>query len=193
MAVMCRLCEGVSLDQLLAEEQELIETYGFVTRGVQTRDPRHQWSYTIGLLQNYGHAELVMLGKDSGTAHEVFTHLAQRIKDGENLERRKELMCCRNELLVVPVARRHLKAGLMNSWYEHRDEYGPFDLHLRAVQLVTSDDTRCAHHQRSQPLLDRADPSAWNPDDFIPSRPGSRPRPGSQQVVRRRRPKRKKK
>jgi hypothetical protein len=69
---MCRMCEGFSLDDVLALDAARIAEYGFVVIGVEGRDDDDDhppaWAYTVGLLDAADHPEMIVAGVSTETS-----------------------------------------------------------------------------------------------------------------------------
>lgn len=57
---MCMLCEGASAQDVLDGFRSRIAEFGFTM--VSVGGGSSSWTYTIGLLENFGHPELVVTG-----------------------------------------------------------------------------------------------------------------------------------
>jgi hypothetical protein len=56
------MCEGSSQEEVLAEDAAIIAEHGHLVTGVGDGDPPH-WTYTVGLLDRFGHPELIVAGR----------------------------------------------------------------------------------------------------------------------------------
>jgi hypothetical protein len=128
--------------------------------------PGPPWLYTIGLVERFHHAELILFGLDQGSAHGAVTRAIERIESGAELRFGRE---AGERLDDIPVA--FLKVE-DTYWREPSDYFlGWLDYYgavertpeRRAIQLVWSDEDGRFPWQkgfsppllRLQPLLDR--------------------------------------
>ena len=81
---MCRMCEGFSLEDDLALSAASLAEYGFLTIGIDEPDDpgSPNWTYTVGLLDTYGHPELVVAGPPVVSAHALIHQVWHQIDEG---------------------------------------------------------------------------------------------------------------
>ena len=152
---MCTLCENAATtEEEVAELHGRILKWGFTMVSVGSPQ-RRGWAYTIGLLDQKGHPELVVAGWPLPGAVRVLGEMAESVVAGRRYDvGGPEFSMRGTDLGVVCVHEEHLKRGLMNMWHTYYDGVGRFDLELRAMQIVLPDADHCFEHQRLQPRLD---------------------------------------
>lgn len=74
-----------SRDQYLRMVRENVEKFGWHDQGVfPTEDaPGNPFNYTVGLMENFTHPELLIVGIDPRLAHQLLSAAVERIRDGE--------------------------------------------------------------------------------------------------------------
>ena len=84
---MCDMCEGMSLDDIIERDAELIRKHGFTMVGVTANgdDPHDpiNWIYTVGLLDTAAHPELVIAGAPLSVGASLMSAFARAVLDGE--------------------------------------------------------------------------------------------------------------
>jgi hypothetical protein len=86
---MCSICDGFSLDEVLARCAAVITHEGFVLQGVG--DPAGDahgpgWVYTVGLLDSAGHPELIIAGAPLEPSAQLLHQLGVAVLDGARFE-----------------------------------------------------------------------------------------------------------
>jgi hypothetical protein len=61
---MCALCDGKSIEQLWEDFHGFIRRGGWALQGVEVSRHARPWVYTIGLVENYRHPELIAVDDD---------------------------------------------------------------------------------------------------------------------------------
>ncbi len=126
-----------------------IRTYGWQLNQI-TDD--HPWSYTIGLLESYGHPELMVIGLGFEMQNIVIRKIVDSIEktgsvDHDFLER--------EGVTLVEVHPNHLRGDWFGTWsnfYERRPAPGSF------LQIVPPSDWFCDCHQHSMPHFELPGP-----------------------------------
>jgi hypothetical protein len=65
---------------LMQQVDDAVKEHGWYVTHVTADE---QFSYTVGLVKNYHHPELLLIGLDDETAFEVLDHLHQNVAHGE--------------------------------------------------------------------------------------------------------------
>lgn len=161
---MCMFCDGYDLDDwLFFVDAKVQGEPGWFVSGVEEEPGSLPWRYTIGLLENFDHPELVMVGLESGCAYEGLNRLGRRIRDGERFtdESRTKIGDVPVSFLLVDPDQFET-ADTFNSWTGYYDargwepvrmalqvlvdpcpEHGPGPTH--AVHLDTAQDVIARH------------------------------------------------
>lgn len=85
---MCRVCEGFTIDDVMALDAVRIAEVGYGIQGVIAPSGDHDdgvgaWAYTVGLLDAAGHPEMIIAGVAPDLAASVLSVLAQSALEGE--------------------------------------------------------------------------------------------------------------
>lgn len=119
---------------------------------VQVAGDGDSWCYTVGLLENYGHAELTILDVDAGLQVQVANHLVSLIVEHGHvpeIDRRTEGI----ELLEVHDD--HLRSEFFGTW---ANRYGSLPAPGEFLQVLLPDDYFCSWHAARLRRLDRPGP-----------------------------------
>jgi hypothetical protein len=152
---MCQLCEGFSLDDVLALDAAHIAEYGFVIIGVDATEPGDApWAYTIGLLDAADHPELIIAGPKLEACGPILSALGHAVVDeDERFVVGDRIDTGRGDAIVGAVHQIQYALDTFNFWY-HLHEYGALRTHaLEAVQIVLPSSFFCREHRHAQPLL----------------------------------------
>jgi hypothetical protein len=109
------------------------------------------WVYTIGLLEEFDHPELVTVGYPVEEAAELLDEFAALVTARLRFEANSTITVNTSEVGIVSVQERYLEDGMMRVWHHYYE--GPATLTLRAVQFVLPDEKFCFRHQKSQMVL----------------------------------------
>jgi hypothetical protein len=173
------MCEGFSLDDVLALDAARIAEYGFIVIGVGSgeTDPS-PWAYTVGLLAAADHPEMIIAGVDLDTSGSLLAALARSIlDDGDRYEVGHTINVRPGVARVGEVHEIQYGLQTFNMWHS-LDEYGAAGPHeLEAVQIVLPPTFFCTEHRLVQPVL-------ANPEARV-----GEPRRRPNRAERRRRPK----
>ena len=150
---MCDLCDGADYDDVYSKICSLISARGFTIIRVGSHDNTPGWAYTIGLVDNFDHPELVVAGLPLDEAAEVLTALGGCVAGGDRIDSPGQHSLNGIPIGVVPVHLRHLDSGLMDCWHGYYDWLVRSDVELTALQIVMPADGCCWEHQRDQPDL----------------------------------------
>jgi hypothetical protein len=157
---MCRMCEGFSLEDVLALESTAIDEYGFIVMAVASPDespPSIPWCYTIGLLES-GHPELIVAGPSVEVGGDLLSRLGRRVLAGERLRVGRRVKVRRGSARVGAVHPIQYELGTFNMWHNHRAAGTLCADELEAVQIFVPSSWFCACHQGAQ--ADLSDPEA---------------------------------
>jgi len=88
----CPACEDpdFSFEDELRRIRQLVERYGFVTQAILGDRAHPPYAYTVGLGRD-DHPELVVVGLEPKTAHDLLWALAPEVLDGADLTMRSEI------------------------------------------------------------------------------------------------------
>lgn len=153
---MCRMCEGFSLEDVLALDEAAIREYGFIVRGVSDPEPADgsvPWCYTIGLLDAVGHPELIVAGIRVEAGGQLLHGLARRILAGQRLAVGGRVKVGRGRARVGFVHPIHYEDGTFTSWHNLRAAGALAAPALEAVQIFAPAGWFCPSHQHGQPDL----------------------------------------
>ena len=158
---MCRMCEGLSQEDVFAEESAIIEKHGYLVTGVGAGEPTH-WAYTVGLLDRADHPELIVAGPPFEIAGATINHVGRQILEGTRFDvgdtvvvPEGELFECETTLRVGAVDPIQYRLGTFNVWFALADHGAVRSEELRAVQLIAPPDVICGCGRCEQPDLAR--------------------------------------
>jgi hypothetical protein len=158
------MCEGFSLDDVLALDAASIAEHGFVVIGV---DAPVAWAYTVGLLDAVDHPEMVIAGVSAETGGSVLSMLARSALEGERFDVGDTVDLGRGVARVGAVSEIQRDLGTFNMW-DNLQRHGTLRAReLEVVQIVLPPAFFRSGHGGLQPRLD-------DPDARIDA-PGPRP------------------
>jgi hypothetical protein len=148
------MCEGFSLDDVLALDAAHIAEYGFINIGVDIQPPGTPWAYTVGLLDAADHPELIVAGPSLATCGPILGALARSVvDDGERYEIGDRIDVGRGDAVIGAVHEIQYVLETFNFWH-HLADYGAVHaLALEAVQVMLTRRMFCAEHGDAQPVL----------------------------------------
>jgi len=149
------MCEGFSLDDVLALDAAHIAEYGFINIGVDVRAPDGcPWAYTVGLLDRADHPELIVAGPSLATCGPILSMLAHAVlDDGERFEVGDRIDLGRGDAVIGEVHEIQYVLDTFNFWHNLADYGAVHSVALEAVQVVLPPAFFCAQHRFAQPRL----------------------------------------
>ena len=135
------MCEGQTFGEAVDETAARIAEHGYTLQGVEPSPGHHSWIYSVGLVGNFDHPELIVVGLDVQRAYDVMTCMTDRVVDGKP-HGPGDVLCHRHEALHTRVGRVHprqLRADWFNWWFSYYLTVAADAPELRALQVVWSD------------------------------------------------------
>ena len=142
MAPVCIMCDGATRDEARASLRDKIESFGWAAQGVMPADGFPGWLYTIGLIERFGHPELVVTTCDPAAASSLLRDLLGQIEAGASLVGLEQVILPSGDYELGQVHAAQLRAGLLASWTDLYRSEGRFDLELDAI-LVDTPELTC--------------------------------------------------
>ncbi|MGH9282422.1 MAG: DUF4262 domain-containing protein [Acidimicrobiales bacterium] len=164
---MCPICDGKSEDEVREELAAFIDEHGWAVQGVEPGPNSWGWQYTIGLVERFGHPELVVSSTLSRRDElRLLTYLVGEIEQGQRFGPGDRPVVGRAELSFVEVHPQQINNGLLIMWLDHYRAFPELLPSLTALQVVLPPEFFC-EHTGPQPRLDR-------PHDALRRRSGNR-------------------
>jgi hypothetical protein len=155
------MCEGFSLDDVLALDAASIAEYGFIVVGVDDPDggdsDHGPWAYTVGLLDAADHPELVIAGVSTETCGPMLSILARSVLAGERYQVGEAIDVGRGVARVGAVNEIQYELSTFNVWHQLRRNGTLRTSELNVVQIVLPSTFFCSAHRQAQPRLDDPD------------------------------------
>lgn len=157
---MCFICDGGTDRELMARFEQRIEAFGFTMVGVGSG--AKSWVDTIGLLETFGHPEMVVTALAIETAAGLFEGLVERIRAGESFTPTSPDAALHGRpLRVSAVHPTQWVHGRFAMWTNYYGERGFLPAQPAAVQILwpnqdgvcPPDRDFCHDHRNCQPLL----------------------------------------
>jgi hypothetical protein len=151
---MCLECDGYSHEEAMQALDLQIRVHGWAL--VQVQDDTTSWSYTVGLVEHYGHPELSLIDVDYEYAarlmHELVAGITTRGAMSPWPIRREGLQC-------IEVHPDHLRGDLFGTW---SNRYGRLMKPGEMIQVLLPAGAYCEFHATVARRLDvpGATPSA---------------------------------
>jgi len=148
------MCDGADRDEVLFSIDSVIDRFGWSLQVVEGHDPPAlDWVYSIGLVEGFGHPELVVTGVEIAAGALVLNELGSLVRDGLRLEPGTRVLLRDRDVEIGLVHPAHFDRGLMAIWQEYYGKIGPPMPTLEALQVVFSDASFCHQHEQSTPRL----------------------------------------
>ena len=144
---MCLECDGYSHDAALHALDLRIRVHGWTL--LQVGDESSAFTYTVGLLESYGHPELIILDVKRGLQVELLTRLASSIA---TTGRMSDVVTTLERLRFVEVHSSQMQPNHFAMWAER---YGHLPAAGDVLQVLLPDDAFCGQHVGAVTRLDR--------------------------------------
>jgi hypothetical protein len=159
---MCRICDGLSLDDVLEDDAARIAEHGFVLVGVEDPEGPEDhppWAYTVGLLDAADHPEMIITGVPTELSGSLLSLLARSVLAGERYEVGETIGLGhgRGSARVGAVNEIQYELSTFNMWHQLHLHGAVRASELQAVQIILPSARFCSDHG-VQPRLD--DPAA---------------------------------
>ncbi len=146
-AHMCLQCDGYSHETVMQAFDLKVKIYGWAV--VQVSDDDLAFSYTIGLVENFGHPELIVLDVDRDIQHGLLNEIAKGIADnGRSALDQPSTQGVR----CVEVHKNHLHGDYFGMW---ANRYGALPRPGQVLQVLLPESAYCECHAHSVRRLDR--------------------------------------
>ncbi|HQY85205.1 MAG TPA: DUF4262 domain-containing protein [Ilumatobacteraceae bacterium] len=167
---MCLQCDGYSHESAMQALSLTISIHGWAV--VQVGDDDSAFSYTIGLVERFGHPELIVVDVDRRYQHRLINELAQGIAaSGRPALDRPSTRGVR----CVEVHANHLHADYFGAW---ASRYGTLPQPGQVLQVLLPNSAYCECHAPAVRRLDRPDPTPAAPAPLNRAERRRRARPG---------------
>jgi hypothetical protein len=150
------MCEGASQEEVLAEDAAIVEEHGYLVTGVGGGDPPH-WTYTVGLLDRFGHPELIVAGPHCEVAGALINLVGREIAEGRSF-RAGDVLTLPGDTGSARFGRVHpiqYRLDTFNVWHWLLDRKVVSATMLEAVQVFAPRESICRCAACRQPDLSR--------------------------------------
>ncbi len=161
---MCRMCDGFSLEEVIAEDAAHIDEHGYVIIAVEGRGNHDAsyapWAYTVGLRDRADHPELIVAGLRTDLGGAFLSDIAATVLDDDDRYAVGDSIDLGPAGIATVGAVHPVQYELdtFNMWH-NLAAFGAVQTQaLEAVQLLLPADLCCPVHRLHQPVL--ADPRA---------------------------------
>lgn len=149
---MCLQCDGYSYEEAMQALDLQIRVHGWVLQHVYDDHTGESWSYTIGLVESYGHPELTMLDVKADEQDRVIRLLVDGIVTHGEMS---PVTILAEGLEIVDVHPDHLVGDLFGTW-GNRYGFPPPPGTMQQVLLPSS--AFCPCHADAVTRLDKPGP-----------------------------------
>jgi hypothetical protein len=147
---MCLECDGYSHEEVMQALDLRIRVHGWTL--VQVVDGTTTWCYTVGLVENHGHPELVLFDVRTESQQELMNQLVGLVIDQGELP---PAVLAAMGLRVGDVHVDHLESDLFGTW---ANRYGELPRPGDMVHVRLPDSAYCPCHATSVRRLDLPGP-----------------------------------
>ncbi len=167
---MCLECDGYSHEEAMQALDLQIRVHGWAL--VQVEDGPTTWCYTVGLLENYDHPELVLFDVRTESQRPLMAHLVELVvRHGELPAGRLAMLGLR----CADVHEDHLRSNLFGTW---ANRYGELPEPGDMIHVRLPDEAYCPCHAQSVRRLDLPGPLPPVPVVPAPTNRAARRRKG---------------
>jgi hypothetical protein len=151
---MCEICDGKSEDEVRLSLAKKIDTYGWAVEAVEGDADFESWAYTIGLMEHFGHPELVITSLSAEDSCRILNVLGNHIREGRRFSAGEIALVGGIPVELVAVDPQQFEHGVFNIWF---DNYRALEdvFQLSALQVVLPRWLFCECHGHHQPRLDQ--------------------------------------
>ena len=152
-AGMCEICDGKTYQEIFEGMRDRIHAHGWTLQGVTPGVHGSGWVYTIGLMEAFGHPELVVTGGDIQSNGGLLNEISERISRGLRVDADAELDLDGYVVEFEPVHASYLSHGLCAVWDDYYRRSGAQPGPLRVLQVVLPLLAWCDHCDRERRCL----------------------------------------
>jgi hypothetical protein len=148
------MCDGLSAEEVLAENREMIREFGFMVQGVVNPPGEGgqlvEWAYTVGLLDAVGHPELVVVGPQFERSGPLLQWMGRCVLEGERCAAGDRIVLGQDRLRIGTVHPVQYELTTFNVWYELAEDGAIEPAALEALQVFVPSAWFCSGHRRAQ-------------------------------------------
>ena len=146
-AGMCDICDGVTHQQSMERIHENVVSGSWAIQGVEGDAHQRSWAYTIGLTENFGHPELVIVDAELPDSGHILNVIGDLIDAGDHLAAGDTFVDADGSIFeLVAVHPSYLPHGLCAVWAAYygwgRIAPAPLDV----LQVIRPPSCYCEHH-----------------------------------------------
>jgi hypothetical protein len=156
---MCEICDGKTEDEARLDFARKIDTYGWAIQAVEVSPDNPPWAYTVGLVERFGHPELVVTSLPLDECAGLLNELAVGIGEGRRLSPGASANVGGVPVQFADVHPAQFGHGVFNRWFDHYRARGPDGPRLTALQVLLPAWLFCGSHARRVPRLDLPEPA----------------------------------
>ena len=116
-------------------------------QGVEAGEHQRPWAYTIGLMQHFGHPELVITDGAWRESAVILNQLGECVRQGDRFVPGMVVESDGSAIELGVVHPSYVRDGLCASWSAYYDWTGAVPGSLEVLQVITMASTYCEHHQ----------------------------------------------
>lgn len=144
---MCDICDGMTHQESMERMHAHVSSGSWALQGVEAGEHQRPWAYTIGLVQNFGHPELVIIDGDLQDNAIILNQLSEWVREGDRFVPGMliESDGCAIEFGTVHPS--YVRHGLCASWSAYSDWTGADPGRLELLEVITTPSRYCEHHE----------------------------------------------
>jgi hypothetical protein len=139
------MCEAFSQEDMLTEDAAIIAEHGYLVTGVGDGDPPH-WAYTVGLLDRFGHPELIVAGPHFRIAASIINHVGRQIRDGARFGAGDTIRVAEGEIFECEAT---LRVGALDPIQYRLDTFNMWFALAAHGAIRVEDPARCSSRRRA--------------------------------------------
>jgi len=133
---MCEICDGKTEEEIFDNMNARVAARGWTLQGVEPGQHSSGWVYSIGLIENFDSAELVVTGVALEDGGGLLGDICERIADGLRLEAGDALDLGGYVFEFEAVHPSYIAHDLFASWVRYYRRIGAPPGPLRVLQVV---------------------------------------------------------
>jgi hypothetical protein len=149
---MCEICAGKTYDDLYRRIHGSVAAGGWALQGVGGGTDGRLWVYSIGLIENFGHPELVITDGDTRGSAMLLNQIGDWIAAGDRYPAGSGIVDDEFTISFGAVHPEVLDAGLCAMWTDYYRWRGWTPGPLEALQVVTETPWSCEHTEERRAL-----------------------------------------
>jgi hypothetical protein len=150
---MCEICNGITYEAMWERQHVHVRTGRWFLQGVEESAHTRSWMYTVGLVENFSHPELVVCDFEPHSAGSLLNEIGGRVERGLRVGPGASIDLDGYVVELGAVHPSYLAHGLCAGWQGYYAWRGHVPAPLEVLQLVPPLTEWCDHCDRNRRCL----------------------------------------